>query len=135
MNELIPLTQDDVAIRYEGKQEDIDDIARGIPCSTSRPACWLVKENWTNIYKILEKPGFEWVTNADGFCLKKLPDNTEQFLSKFHNLLPSNQMKVENEEEQLDFEYDESEEQYGEEVEGDEEGYSEEDDIIAWLDY
>ena len=135
MNELIPLTQDDVAIRYEGKQEEIDDIAKGIPCSSSRPACWLVKEKWTNIYKILERKGFEWVTNADGFCLKKLPDNSEEFLSKFNNLLPGNQMKSEMGEEFLDYEYDEADEQDGEEIEGDEEGYSEEDDIITWLDY
>ena len=133
MNELIPLTQDDVAIRYEGKQQDIDDIGEGMPCSTTRPACWLVKANWTNIYKILEKPGFEWVTNADGFCLKKLPDNTEQFLSQFHNLLPGNHNL--GQEEYLDYEYDESQEQGGEDVEGDEEGYSEEDEILGWLDY
>ena len=130
MNELLPLNEEDVAIRFEGKQDDINDIAGGIPGSTSRPACWLVKENWTNVYKILEKPGFEWVTNADGFCLKKLPDNTEKFLSQFNKLLPIN---APTEDEYLDYEHDESQEQ--QEGEGDEEECNEEDDIIDWLDY
>jgi len=130
MNELLPLGDDNVAIRYEGSQETIDEIADCLIGNKSDKAAWLSKENWINIERTLSDPSYEWVTNSEGFCLKPLHKSADQALATSNHLLHIDRL----EEDQLDYEY-EYEDQDNEEYQSDELGSSEEDNILLWLDY
>ena len=63
-------------IKYEGAQNDIDLIGQEISLSSTVPACWLVKGNWTTLYEVLSSPSYEWATSSDGIVLTSLKGET-----------------------------------------------------------
>ena len=76
MNKITPTSNNIMKIKYEGAQNDIDLIGQEISLSSTVPACWLVKSNWTSLYEVLSSPSYEWATSSDGIVLTSLKGDT-----------------------------------------------------------
>jgi hypothetical protein len=135
-------------IRFEGSEEDVAEIARGLPGSSTTPAGWLEKQNWWRMFPVLTEPGFKWVTSNEGLGLQRIMDDSHllpeddhtQYASVDSNF-PNNPVSFldtepnyeeeeafcDEENEDGENEEDGKEDVDGEEVDGD--------DISNWLDY